>query len=305
MFKPTLSGGSAITIADEHIFADTAARDAYFVTHFTELVNNLYIYITGTSSLQQYKTASSSWLDMTPALKGQDGATGADGESINVTVSATEPSSASNGDIWVDTDETLSNLADNSVLWNGIARPTFAGCGGRLLTLNAAGTAFEFPTNVAIPGTPTASTASINTNTTQLATTAHVYRYRPQPGSVFFPTYLYTSGGAKKAIYTYQYHSQVSAVNGDYFIIPVYCSGSETIIDLNLYKMSDGGKFDLYINDVLDSSGYDGYASSPAYAVTSISLTQAVTAGWNTIKIVLNGTNGSSYYFKTGGVRLR
>ena len=69
---------------------------------------------------------------------------GVDGESINVTVSATEPVSASNGDIWVDTDEELFNVADDSVLWNGVSRPTFAGCGGRLMVLNSAASSLFF-----------------------------------------------------------------------------------------------------------------------------------------------------------------
>lgn len=146
MFRPTLNTGGAITISDSHVFADTSARDTYFASHFSELVDNLYIYITDTTSLQQYKTATSSWIDMTPALKGQDGAPGADGTSITVSVQADAPTSPSSGDIWVDTDDSLFNTADDSVLWNGVARPTLAGNALKVLRANSDGNALEFAT---------------------------------------------------------------------------------------------------------------------------------------------------------------
>ncbi|MFA5760166.1 MAG: hypothetical protein WC877_00125 [Dehalococcoidales bacterium] len=77
VFPPRVdTGGGAIVIADDHIFADTTARDAYFVTNPSELVDNLPVYITGTETLQQYKLATTSWIDISPTIKGETGATG-------------------------------------------------------------------------------------------------------------------------------------------------------------------------------------------------------------------------------------
>jgi len=79
MFKPTLASSGALVVADDHIFADTTARDAYFVTNPSELVDNVPVYITGAETLQQYKLATTSWLDISPTIKGETGATGAAG----------------------------------------------------------------------------------------------------------------------------------------------------------------------------------------------------------------------------------
>ena len=309
MFKPTLSGGGAIVVADQYFFADTAARDAYFATHFSELINNLYIYITGTQSLQQYKIATASWMDMTPTIEGSPGANGVDGESINVTVSATEPSSASNGDIWVDTDETLSNLADDSVLWNGISRPTFAGCGGRLMVLNSAASSFEFPTNVAIPGAPTAATAAINTNTTQLATTAYVYRVQPKTRQFNRCAYMTDSAGTEVKMNSCGSLDRAStvSVNGYKMYYFPFCAGGETTLDIFVSKGSTRPIIDIYVNHVLDSAGYDLYNSSTVDATVTISLTQSITAGFNEIRIVVNSKNGSSTAYDTAiyGLRVR
>ena len=61
------------------------------------------------------------------------------------------------------------------------------------------------------------------------------------------------------------------------------------------------------MNNVLDSAGYDLYNSSTVDATVTISLSQAITAGYNEIKIVVNGHNGSSTAYDTAiyGVRLR
>ena len=57
--------------------------------------------------------------------------------------------------------------------------------------------------------------------------------------------------------------------NGDEYYFYVYKFSNEAIIDLSYNKNTICGIFDLYINDVLDSSGYDGYAAT-AYRITTI-----------------------------------
>ena len=63
------SGAIKVNINAGHIFVDNTARDAYFVTNPTELVENMYVYCN--SKLQQYD--GSIWIDRTPAIKGETG----------------------------------------------------------------------------------------------------------------------------------------------------------------------------------------------------------------------------------------
>lgn len=79
VFRPSIDSGGSIVVSDDHIFVDTTARDAYFVAHPSELVDNLPVYITGTESLQMYKLATTSWLDITPTIQGPIGPTGTNG----------------------------------------------------------------------------------------------------------------------------------------------------------------------------------------------------------------------------------
>lgn len=63
------SGAIKVNINAGHIFVDNTARDAYFVTNPSELVENMYVYCD--SKLQQYD--GSIWTDRTPAIKGEIG----------------------------------------------------------------------------------------------------------------------------------------------------------------------------------------------------------------------------------------
>ena len=63
------SGAIKVNINAGHIFVDNTARDAYFVTNPTELLENMYVYCD--SKLQQYD--GSTWTDRTLAIKGETG----------------------------------------------------------------------------------------------------------------------------------------------------------------------------------------------------------------------------------------
>ena len=308
MFKPSLNSAAVIVVRNEYMFASVGARDTYFASHFSELYDNLYVYITGDETLQQYKVATSSFIDINPVIKGGDGAPGADGTSITVSVQADAPADPSSGDIWVDTDDSLALTANDSTLWNGQARPTFAGNGGRVLALNSTATALEFPTNLAIPGAPTAATAVINTNTTQLATTAYVYRIQSKTRQFNRCAYLTDSTNVELKMNSCGGLDRAATLGSGHklYYFP-FCVGGETTIDINVSKGSNRCMFDLYINGVLDSSGYDLYNSSTVDATVTISLTQAITAGFNEIRIVVNGKNGSSTGYDPAvyGVRIR
>lgn len=75
------AGGAsgAIVVAEDHYFANSAARDAYFASHPDELVDKVYVYISDTTTLEQYRLSTTSWIDIDPVIKGEKGDTGATG----------------------------------------------------------------------------------------------------------------------------------------------------------------------------------------------------------------------------------
>lgn len=62
------TGSGAITILDKHIFADSTARDAYFVLHPTELVDGLMIQV-GTD-FEKYQASVTTFNTITAVVKG-------------------------------------------------------------------------------------------------------------------------------------------------------------------------------------------------------------------------------------------
>lgn len=90
------SGAIKVNINAGHVFVDNTARDAYFITNPTELVENMYVYCN--SKLQQYD--GSIWIDRTPAIKGETGTGVPTGGTTNQVLTKN-----SNGDYdfsWVD-----------------------------------------------------------------------------------------------------------------------------------------------------------------------------------------------------------
>lgn len=107
---------------------------------------------------------------------------------------------------------------------------------------------------------------------------------------------LYQSDGTRKQIgvTTSGALYQPSPANGDYFIFPIFCIGSETHLDISYVTDTDCGIVDIYVNGVIDTSGLDLYASSSTAPNTAIALTQPIIARWNEIKFVVSGKNASS-----------
>lgn len=62
------TGSGAITILDKHIFADSTARDAYFVLHPTELIDGLMIQV-GTD-FEKYQSSATTFNTITAVVKG-------------------------------------------------------------------------------------------------------------------------------------------------------------------------------------------------------------------------------------------
>lgn len=97
------------------------------------------------------------------------------------------------------------------------------------------------------------------------------------------------------------------ASNGDIVYIYVYKFENETNIDVMIAKRNACGIFDLYVNGILDSSGYDFYNATTLATTISISLTTPIYVGWNELKFVANGKNelSSSYATSIYGVYVR
>lgn len=93
----------------------------------------------------------------------------------------------------------------------------------------------------------------------------------------------------------------VTPANGQEFSFYFILDGTETIIQLQTYSSSSKGKFDLYINEVLDSS-YDEYSAGSVETDRVITVTQPFTSGNNVIKLKINGKNLSSSGY---GLRIR
>ena len=62
-------GGRAVFVADEMMFADSAARDAYFLANAAKLKEGLFVVTAGT--LQQWRGGV--WADMSAVVKGPPG----------------------------------------------------------------------------------------------------------------------------------------------------------------------------------------------------------------------------------------
>lgn len=121
------------------------------------------------------------------------------------------------------------------------------------------------------------------------------------------PGRLYASDGTTlKNLYQTTATVQDIPANGDRIQMFFIADGTETKLTLGQYKTASSGIFDLYVNGVLDSSGYDNYSSSGVIIQRQITPTQPIVAGLNTIEMRVNGKNASStnYGISTYGVNI-
>lgn len=79
MFIPQLPSSSYIVVPSKYIFLDTTERDNYFVTTPSELTDERVTYTTSNGKLWQYELDTTTWLDVSPTIRGATGATGATG----------------------------------------------------------------------------------------------------------------------------------------------------------------------------------------------------------------------------------
>jgi hypothetical protein len=119
---------------------------------------------------------------------------------------------------------------------------------------------------------------------------------------------LLSSVGALKAIgHAAEGRFQIAPANGDKLQMFFICDGTETKLEFSDKRLSVSGIFDIYVNGVLDSSGYDDYAAAAADVHREITLSQPIRPGLNTIELRVNGKNvaASSYYVSVMGASLQ
>lgn len=132
-------------------------------------------------------------------------------------------------------------------------------------------------------------------------------QYKPQLGQWMNPSSCRDSNGTEIGFsISGGFYLQSNISDGSYMIIPLFSVGGETKLDILWYRASDRGIFDVYVNGVLDSSGYDGYSASPSNTSTTITLTRSLNPGWNIFKLLVNGKNASAsgYGLSVLGARL-
>ena len=122
------------------------------------------------------------------------------------------------------------------------------------------------------------------------------------------PSRLYASNGTtlKKINHGFVTY-QASNANGDRIQTFFMCNGTETTLALTTRPRLGNGIFDLYVNGVLDSSGYDDYAAVTITKHIEITLTESIKKGLNLIEFRMNGKNGASsgYLCNVVGVALK
>ena len=115
-----------------------------------------------------------------------------------------------------------------------------------------------------------------------------------------------SSAGALKGISHTIYGRQnaVPAI-GDLSYIDFYCDGTETILQIDNHKAQDCAKWDLWVNGVQDSTGYDDYAAA-SDVHRAITLTQPIIQGVNTLilKATTKNAGSSNYNIQVYGASL-
>lgn len=98
-----------------------------------------------------------------------------------------------------------------------------------------------------------------------------------------------------------------AAADGDKHYLYFLCDGTETKLEITTRKITVAGKWDIYVNGVLDSSGYDDYAAAAADISREITLSEPIRPGMNTVELRLNGKNAASggYYISIYGASLQ
>lgn len=119
---------------------------------------------------------------------------------------------------------------------------------------------------------------------------------------------LLSSALVKKQIYeTQNGRSQVTPADGDRLQLFFVCDATETLLEISTLRGTLKGIWDLYVNGILDSSGYDDYGAISLPLHREITLNQPIVARVNTIELRVNGRNALStnYYLEVFGASVQ
>lgn len=117
------------------------------------------------------------------------------------------------------------------------------------------------------------------------------------------PSRLYAANGTTlkqllQGEYTRPRTQQLVAADGDRMQMFFFARGNETTLDISTDTNTTRAIWDLYVNGVLDSSGYDDYSAAAGHQQRHITLTRPIVVGYNVIELRANGKNAlSTDYF--------
>lgn len=93
------------------------------------------------------------------------------------------------------------------------------------------------------------------------------------------------------------YMQSLIIADGNRYQMFFMARGNETELNISTKIGIDGGIWDLYINGILDSAGYDDYAVAEAVITRQIILTLPIRQGYNVFEMRCNGKNPASVNF--------
>lgn len=105
------------------------------------------------------------------------------------------------------------------------------------------------------------------------------------------PSRCYTAAGVLKTLSHATYTNTPIPADGDRLQMFFMARGNETFLSIGTNQSTQYGIWDLYINGVLDSAGYDDYAAVGGVIQRYIALTQPVRQGYNVFEMRVNGRN--------------
>ena len=131
--------------------------------------------------------------------------------------------------------------------------------------------------------------------------------YNPPPRMWYRVGMITNAAGVEINPVSINFDYQSAPNDGDHLYTFLYAAGGETILTLGRSRNANSGIFDMYIDSIIDSAGYDMYNAGTLNDTLVIALANALNHGYHTIEFRVNGKNGASagYIISTYGMRVR
>lgn len=197
---------------------------------------------------------------------------------------------------------TTTSVVRQSILTNIPIGPTGT-TGRRIYRTEAGGSIFKFLHEITDNTTTTYEDNIADADLGATEPPVNNTSNRPQmPRAVYIPARLLVSNATLTETVTDTVLISTSAANaadGDTFDAMAWIEGGTYTLKIHGRKETTAGKFDVYIDGVLASSGNDAYASAANF-MFSISDVAISGSGYHTIRIKINTKNGSSSDYTFG-----